>query len=263
MPPGPDQRANSWIECPRSNPGALMRLFCFPPAGSGAMMFRHWPGHLLPDLEVCAVQLPGRENRWREQPFDQLSRLLPPLTAAILPHLGKPFAFFGHSMGALIGFELARHLRSTHDISPRHLFVSSHPAPQIPGSGAPVHLLPDPALLEELRHLGGTPEAILNNSELMQLLLPTLRADLKLCETYVYQSAPPLGCPITAFGGSRDPKVTLAELRAWQSETCGPFALMLYPGGHFFLLDSKVPLLQTVCDMLFVNLGEQPQATGN
>jgi medium-chain acyl-[acyl-carrier-protein] hydrolase len=227
------------------------------------MMFRHWPGHLLPDLEVCSVQLPGRENRRREQPFDQLSSLLPPLTEAILPHLDKPFAFFGHSMGALIGFELARHLRSTHGIAPAHLFVSSHPAPQIPSPTAPVHLSPDPALLEELKHLGGTPEVILSNSELMQLLIPTLRADLKLCETYVYQSAAPLGCPITAFGGSQDPKVTLADLRAWQSETCGPFALVTYPGGHFFLFDSQISLLQTICDMLFVNIGQQSQATGN
>jgi medium-chain acyl-[acyl-carrier-protein] hydrolase len=262
MPANPEQLVSSspspsrrdlWVQYPRPNPGAAMCLFCFPPAGSGAVMFRHWPDRLLPDLEVCSVQLPGRENRRKEQPFCRLSDLMPALTEAILPYLDKPFAFFGHSMGALIAFELARELRSTHGISPAHLFVSSHPAPDLPGSTRSMHKQSDRALLEEMARLGGTPQAILSNYELMQLLLPTLRADLELCETYEYTSAPPLDCPITAFGGSHDTKVTSADLRAWRSQTRGPFALVIYPGGHFFLLDSNVPLLGTICELLDVS----------
>lgn len=248
----PSHLHDPWVQYPRPNGGALMRLFCFPSAGGGAVMYRQWPVHLLPDLEVCSVQLPGRENRRREEPFRQLSHLVPPLAEAILPHLDKPFAFFGHSMGALIAFELARQLSHAYDIFPAHLFVSSHPAPHLPSSATPMHTQSDELLLEEMYRLGGTPQAVLSNQELMQLLLPTVRADLELCETYNYTDTAPLSCPITAFGGSHDTKVTSTELRAWRSHTRGPFAFVLYPGGHFYLLEANFHILQRVRELLEV-----------
>jgi medium-chain acyl-[acyl-carrier-protein] hydrolase len=160
--------------------------------------------------------------------------------------LDKPFIFFGHSMGGLISFELARLLRRDYSLSPVHLFVSGRRAPQIPTPDPRIHTLPEPAFLEELRRLNGTPEAVLENSELMQLLIPTLRADFAVLETYVYAPGPTLDCPITTFGGLHDREVSCDELEAWREQTNAAFSLQMFPGDHFFLHSAQSLLLQSL-----------------
>jgi medium-chain acyl-[acyl-carrier-protein] hydrolase len=166
------------------------------------------------------------------------------------PHLDRPFAFFGHSLGALVAFELSREIRRQHDLLPVHLFVSGCGAPQSLYPHPPIGMLPDTAFLEELRQLNGTPAEVLEHEELMQLLLPTLRADFTARETYAYADEPPLDCPISAFGGMQDGRVERDRLEAWRDQTSGPFSLHTFPGGHFFLHSSQSLLLQTLSHAL-------------
>ncbi len=194
-----------WLAYRRPRPGAEVRLFCFPHAGGGASLFHGWADRLPPAVEVCPVQLPGRETRFGEPPINRLGPLVGALAEALLPHLDRPFAFFGHSLGALIGFELARRLRRERGLEPVHLFASACAAPQRWGCVRPIHALPDAAFRKELRRLRGTAPAVLDNEELMEILLPALRADFALCETYAYGEDDPLSCPVTAVGGLRDP----------------------------------------------------------
>ncbi len=225
----------SWFVNYRPRPRARLRLFCFPYAGGGASIFRAWPNNSPLDLEVCPVQLPGRENRLLEPPFSRLSALIDSLTKVLLPYLDLPFAIFGHSMGALISFELTRELRRQHGLNPAMLFVSAHRAPQVPDAKAPIHHLPETTFLEKLRRLGGASETALENAELMRLMLPTLRADFALCENYHYTSEDPIRCPISAFGGLQDREVSERDLAAWRYQTQSAFMLRMFPGGHLFL----------------------------
>lgn len=232
----------SWVTYPKANNQARLRLFCFHYAGGGAHIFRSWPDGLPGTVEVCAVQLPGRGAQLVQPAFTCMGSLVDALTKVLLPHLNKPFAFFGHSMGALVGFELARQLKREYALEPLQLFVSACFAPQIPDPH-PIHHLPEDEFLEQLRSLNGVPDEVLENSELLQLMLPTLRADCMLTETYTCTSKPSLSCPITVFGGSRDPFFYRDHLEAWHEQTSGPFSLRMVPGDHFFLHTAQTLLL--------------------
>lgn len=223
-----------------------MRLFCFPYAGGGAQLFRDWPDALPATVEVCSLQLPGRGRRLLESPFTDMRPLIQAVGRAMLPHLDKPFAFFGHSMGALVSFEVIRHLRKERGVLPACYFVSGCAAPQISGLHPPVNALPDADFINTLERLNGTPEEMLHNPVLMRLILPALRADFALCETYTYAGEPPLGCPITAFGGSQDPVVRPGHLRAWREQTEKSFSLRMLPGNHFFMHTSQPLLLRLI-----------------
>lgn len=225
---------------------STFRLFCFPYAGGGASIFRTWQDMLPPDITVCPVQLPGRENRLSEPRFTRISLLVRAMAHALRPFLNYPFAFFGHSMGATISFELARQLRRQKAPEPICLFVSAEQAPQLPSLVPPLHQLPDADFIEQLRSLNGTPEAVLQNTELMSIMLPMLRADLAMCETYMYQEEEPLAYPISVFGGQQDGEVSYPSLTAWRDQTCNNFTLRLLPGSHFFIKDSQAPLLQAI-----------------
>lgn len=242
--------SNSWVKCPNPNPDAYLRLFCFPHVGGGASIFRKWSDYLPPYIEVCAIQLPGREDRLKEAPFTHISPLVQTLTQVLRPYLNRPFAFFGHSMGALISFELARQLRAQQEPSPVHLFMSGRRAPQIPGSNPLIHTLPEPEFLAELRHLNGTPKAVLENWELMQMVLPLLRADFSICGTYTYCPEPPLDCSISAFGGLEDSGETCDLLRSWHRQTHSSFSLQMLPGDHFFVYTSQPLLLEMLSHQL-------------
>lgn len=209
-------------------------------------MFRTWPDELPGQVEVYPIQLPGRESRLADPPFTRLQPLVWALAQAIQPYLDMPFVLFGHSLGALISFELARQLRQQHDKSPAHLFVSAYRAPQIPNPDPPIHQLPQAEFVKSLRHLKGTPEAVLQNAELMELFLPILRADFAVHETYVYTSDAPLDCPISAFGGLLDDKTDRHHLAAWHEQTCKAFQLRMFPGDHFFLHSVQKLLLRAV-----------------
>ena len=234
---------DSWIPFRKPRLEARLRLFCFPYAGAGALIFRNWSESLPADVEVCPVQLPGRGTRLTERPFTQLSPLVEALAQGLVPLLDRPFAFFGHSLGALISFELARRVRRRYGLHPVRLFVSAGRAPQIPNRGPPIHVLPEKEFLAELRRLNGTPGELLDHQELMEIMLPILRADFALYETYVYSNEPPLNCPISAFGGLQDRRVNDSDLEAWCAQTSVSFSLRMFPGDHFFLTQ---PLLLRV-----------------
>jgi medium-chain acyl-[acyl-carrier-protein] hydrolase len=239
-----------WIQYWQRRPKARVRLFCFPYAGGGASIFRNWSKHLPAEIEVCPVQLPGRESRLSDAPFSQIYPLVDSLAAALLPYLDVPYALFGHSMGSIISFEFARYLQRIEHQNPLHLFVSGHRAPQLPDPDPPMHHLPEPEFIEELRRLQGTPEEVLRNKELLRLLLPLLRADFSLCEMYLYQQEKPLSCPVTAFGGLQDEDVSRDSLALWREQTRGAFKLRFFMGGHFFLEKEQASLLSVLSQTL-------------
>jgi len=231
---------DSWISFRKPGPKSRLRLFCFPSAGAGALIFRTWSDRLPADVDVCPVQLPGRGARLMERPFTRLSPLVEALAQGLAPLLDMPFAFFGHSLGTLVSFELARRIRKQYGVHPVRLFVSAGHAPQIPYRAPSINTLPDKEFLAELRRLNGTPSELLDHEELMEIMLPILRADFALYETYVYSIEPPLNCPISAFGGLQDRRVSDSDLEAWRAQTSVSFSLQMFPGDHFFL---KQPLL--------------------
>jgi medium-chain acyl-[acyl-carrier-protein] hydrolase len=236
-----------WIESFQPNPQASLRLFCFPYAGGAAALYRLWPRALPSFVEVCAVELPGRGRRFGEPLFKSLDALLPALAEGILPFLDKPFAFFGHSMGGLIAFELTRFLRRKKNLQPERLFISAYGAPQNSSLRQNlVHRLSDDEFLKELKRLKGTPREVLEHAELIQLFLPTIRADLELLETYVYIEAFSLEIPIFAFGGLEDPEVSREALDAWRHQTRSSFSLQMLPGDHFFLNTMREELLGVI-----------------
>ncbi len=235
-----------WIAGPRPNPRARLRLFCFPYAGGSALMFRTWSDALPADVEVCPVQLPGRSPRLMERPFTEVSSLSRVLAEALASLLDKPFAIFGHSLGALVGFELARQLRKQHDVNPVRLFVSAGCAPQVPRRRSPIHTLPAKEFLTEVRRLKGIPTEVLEHEELMEVILPLLQADFALYENYVYSIEPPLNCPISAFGGLRDDTVNQSDLEAWRDQTTASFSLRMLQGDHLFLNTTQPLLVQMI-----------------
>ncbi len=237
----------AWVRCPRPSDQATARLFCLPFGGGGAAIFREWPRDLWPDIEVWHVQLPGREARHREPPLTRMDAIVEPLADAMLPFLDRPYAIFGHSMGGLIGFELARLLRRLGAPDPVHLFVSARRAPHVADPHPPLHALPEPDLVGQLtRRYNGMPRAVLESAELMRLFVPIIRADLTMTETYVYTPEEPLACPISAFGGLDDGAVPRDDLAAWGDQSCGSFTLRMLPGGHFFLQTLRLRLLSAI-----------------
>jgi medium-chain acyl-[acyl-carrier-protein] hydrolase len=198
----------------------------------------------LPEVEVCAVQLPGRDRRLREPPYTNVTDLVEAAAEALVPLMQKPFALFGHSMGALISFELARFLRRHSHPLPSWLFVSGRRAPHIPDESPSLFDLPEAELIEELKKLNGTPKEVLENPELMQLVLPLLRADFSLCRTHEYLDEPPLDCPITALGGVDDQEVLPENVEAWRQHTKGSFYFRMLPGDHFFIHTSRESILR-------------------
>ena len=181
----------------------------------------------------------------QEPPYTEMDQLVRVAGQALAPHLDKPFALFGHSMGALIAFELARHLRREYGTQPVHLFVSGRCSPQTMSEPFDLQLF-DFEFPEILRRNNGTPEEVLENPELMELVLPVLRADVALCKSYVYTPEPPFSFPITAFGGLDDHGVPRSYLEGWREHTTGPFVLRMFPGDHFFLNSSRLPLLEAI-----------------
>ena len=229
--------------CRRPVKDAPLRLFCFPYAGGGLTAFRTWLDYLPHNVEVQVLEMPGREAQLRLPSFVRVEPLIRAIADAMKDYIDRPFAFFGHSMGALVSFELSRLLRREEAILPRALFVSGRRPPQLPIE-PPTYNLPDEEFIAELREMGGTPEEVLRHPELLTLLLPTLRSDFELCQTYSYAEEPPFNFPITAFGGLNDKFVPREEMEQWREQTTGSFQLRMFPGDHFFLHSSQALLLQ-------------------
>ena len=235
-------KASPWLLRFAPRPAARLRLFCFSYAGAGGAMYRTWLDALPPSIELCAVQLPGRENRFREPAFTSMQRLVEAMVPALSPALDLPFAFFGHSMGALVAFELARALHALPHVAPlTHLLVSGRKAPHLPEDDAPMRGLADDAFIAEIgRRYGGIPDEVLRERDLLDLLLPGLRADMTAIETHTHLAGPQLRCPIDAYGGDADPRATAGQLAAWRDHTLAGGRVRTFPGGHFYLNDAAV-----------------------
>jgi surfactin synthase thioesterase subunit len=239
-----------WVFRPRPRRDALVRLFCFPYAGAGASVFNGWPAELPGYVDACMIQPPGRENRLSEAPIRRVAMLASEIATALGPFLDVPFAFFGHSFGALVAFETARRLRQNGSPFPLHLFASGFRAPHVAPRARPIHNLPASELLDELRAFKGTPTAVFEDRELTDLLLPAIRADFEAFERYCYMPERPLECPITAMGGNRDELVSRQELAGWRSHTDSAFSTRWFEGDHFYLHPNRASLIGAVRDEL-------------
>jgi medium-chain acyl-[acyl-carrier-protein] hydrolase len=238
--------ANPWLQRFTPRPAARARLYCFHHAGVGAAVYRPWLAGLPAELELVAVQLPGRANRLDEPPVDRLGALVDALLPALRAEFdGKPFAFFGHSMGAVLAAELARALRDAGAPGPQQLIVSGRRPPHWPSSEPALHRLADDAFVAEIqRRYGGIPAELLQHADVMALLLPSLRADIAALETHQPPAGrAPLDCALSVFGGSDDPLTPREHLDGWRGETRGPFRVRVFPGDHFYLSGRRDALL--------------------
>lgn len=235
----------------KRNPYASIRLFCFPYAGGSATAFARWASLLPQGIEVCPVQYPGRENRMAEPPLTDVGEMARLAAAALAPYFDMPFAFFGHSLGALVAYEMARELQRAGGARPRHLIASAHRAPQVPSRREPTWQLGDADFKRRLQELNGTPKEVFEHEELLELVLPLLRADFQLAETYTHQPGrAPLDCPVTVFGGTSDSDITEDDLNAWAEVTRGGFRLKMFEGDHFFIHTRADGLLREVSQIL-------------
>jgi surfactin synthase thioesterase subunit len=241
-----DRRAGGWIVGPPRPHAPAVRLFCLPYVGGAASVYEPWRGAVGDDVEVCPVEPPGHQTRLREPAIGRLDVLVDALASAITDELDVPYALFGHSLGSLVAFELARELRRRGADEPRALFVSGGPAPRLPRVHPPVHAASEAEVIARLRALGGLPDEVLAEPELLRLFLPMIRADFAVFETYEYRSGSPLSCPVVAFTGSEDTDVPFARVEPWSVESTGRFEHHVLPGGHFFVHTARTALLNLV-----------------
>lgn len=217
------------------NPNAPFRLFCFPYAGAGASAYNQWSRELSNVFEVFSIQLPGRENRIMEKPHTSMEELIACLAEDFHPYMDERTVFFGHSMGALIAFELTRYISNHYDKKPLHLFLSGTRHPDEQSFTRTIHDLPREEFIEELKRRNGTPEEFFENTELIDLILPYVRADFQICETYNYEVAQPINVPISSLSGDSDPFINKQFLEKWREETTSNFESVLFKGDHFYL----------------------------
>lgn len=229
---------------PRSNPSAKTQLFCFPYAGGNASLMQNIVGSTSPEFDLWFVEYSGRGRRMREPLLSSMEAMVADLLPSITSAIDRPFAFFGHSLGSLVAFEILKTLPHPSSSS-RALLISASRSP-FSASRSPsdefdrphFHDLPTPDLVEEIRKLGGLPEELLSDPQVIDFTLPVLRADLKVREFYVCETVAPLDIPIIAYGADQDPDVTATDISRWQAHTTKEFSFRRFSGGHFYLIDS-------------------------
>jgi medium-chain acyl-[acyl-carrier-protein] hydrolase len=251
--------ASRWFESLSAAEAPLLRLFCFPYAGGDAQSFRGWQRHLAPEVDVCLAHLPGRGRRLGAPCFTRLQQLVEAIADVIGPKLEAPFAFYGHSMGALISFELARELRRRNAGSPLHLFLSGRQAPGMRRIGPRMFDLPEKEFIAELHKLNGTPMELFDDPQIKDLFIPLLRADFEMVDTYECSPEPPLGCPITVYGGSQDERVPVDCLKPWEMQTTAQCKVRILPGDHFFIQKQSAQFINVLRRDLLGALPEKTQ----
>ncbi|MFF8791066.1 thioesterase II family protein [Streptomyces sp. NPDC015125] len=240
--------ADDGLWCRRFHPApdAGRRLVCFPHAGGSASFYHPVSAAFSPDVDVVAVQYPGRQDRRQEETIDDIGLLADRIAQALGAWADRPLTFFGHSMGALVAFEVARRLERAGD-GPVWLFASGRRAPSAYRDEA-VHRRDDDGIVAELRVLSGTDSRVLEDDEMLRMVLPALRSDYKAVETYRSEPGAVVRCPVTALVGDQDPKTSVAEARAWDGHTNGDFDLRVFPGGHFYLADRQAEVMNVLRD---------------
>ncbi|WP_225829133.1 thioesterase II family protein [Streptomyces naphthomycinicus] len=242
--------ADAWLNRYRPVRAPRLRLVCFPHAGGAAGVFRRWTEELPPDVELVAVQYPGRQERFDEPCVEDMTTLADRITDALTSVLDRPVALFGHSMGAAVAYEVTRRLEARRLARPVHLFVSGAVSPLEPRQRRDLHLRDDDGMVEGLTELGGMDEAVLADAELLRLVLPCVRADLRLIETYRPAHLPSLATPVTAYTGTADAHVPREGAAAWRDLTSAEFNLRVFPGGHFYLIGQEPEVVGDVCTRL-------------
>ena len=246
-----DPNLSKWFVIPRRNPNALIRLFCLPYAGGNASTFTNWSKDLLADAELVAVQPPGRANRIWDPPHTTMQDLIADLYPAIRGLVDKPYILLGHSLGSRVAFELARELRRRRHRLPAHFIASGSRAPHLPMHDKMIHKLPREEFIAALRDLNGTPETVLQNDELMELSLPSLRADFKLSETYSPADEPPLDSTLSVFSGENDQAISQSDLIAWRRHFVHGGTITFFPSDHFFIDKVRDLVLAQLRGLLF------------
>jgi surfactin synthase thioesterase subunit len=225
------------------------RLYCFSYAGGSASAYMPWQSEIDPSIEICGVQLPGREGRMAELPWTSMAAIVKAVADAISVQDPMPFALFGHSLGGFMAFEVARELRRMRASAPAHLFVSGCVAPQCMKPSR-LHELSDADLIAALREYNGTPEEILANRPLMDFLLPTIRADSALFAGYRFEAGAPLDIPMSIFAGQADPRVPVASASAWRVHAAGEVDLCVFEGDHFFIRSDSAAVVKRIGETL-------------
>ena len=238
-----------WLRYYRPRPRARYRLVCFPYASGNATFYRGWAVRAPLHVEVVAVQYPGRLDRIGEPCVPDMDAMVEQILPALEPLLDQPYALFGHSMGAAVAYEVAYRLEHRYGRPPVRLFLSGRPAPRHHRTGDK-HLGPDEVLWRELGRLGGTTDAVLAHPELRATLMPVLRADYRLIETYRPTTGLPLRVPVTALAGDADPEAQVPDVADWIHYTRGAFELHVFPGNHFFLVPRQGEVLDRVVGSL-------------
>ncbi|MEU5698704.1 thioesterase II family protein [Streptomyces aurantiacus] len=252
-----------WLRRFRPRPEAKVRLVCFPHAGGSATYYHALAQSpaLMPTAEVLAVQYPGRQDRRKEQLMDSVPELADRITASLTPYDDRPLALFGHSMGAVLAFEVAQRLRERSENQPHWLFVSGRRAPSRFRRGT-VHLLGDAELVDELRRVGGTDPRFLDDEELLAEIIPVVRNDYRATEEYRWSPSSPLRCPVTALAGDRDTQAPPDDVAAWRQHTDGPFDLKVFSGGHFYLDAHRQGVTDVVSEALARIAGRREPVRG-
>lgn len=246
---------NPWISPVAGSENAKIRLFCLPYAGGSSQIYRGWQSRFPDEIEVCAVNLPGRGSRLAETPFTDMPSVARAVKDGLLPFFDRPFAFLGHSMGGILSFEITRLLRRLGLPLPVKLFISACGAPHVPSPERRASAQPEPELIEELRRLNGTPPEILDNHKLLNILLPVIKADFSVCRTYVYTAEPPLDIPIIVLRGADDNDVSEESAVAWKEQTTNDFLYSTLPGDHFFCHTETDKIIEIIARELFYYTG--------
>ncbi|MFI0465777.1 MULTISPECIES: thioesterase II family protein [Saccharopolyspora] len=251
-----------WIRCFDAESGGATRLICFPHAGGSASFFRPLSMRLAPEVDVLAIQYPGRQDRYREPVITEIGELADRIATELAALPGPPPVYLGHSMGAVLAFEVAQRLEARDRNGPRALLLSGRRAPSKKYVERNVHLKPDDDVIAELKLLSGTSPDLLGDDEMLRLVLPAIRGDFQAVETYLADPESVVGCPITALVGDADPLTTVDEARAWGRHTSAAFEAKVFAGGHFYLAERQPEVIEEIRKQLR-HLSAPADASGN
>jgi surfactin synthase thioesterase subunit len=250
-----EQSKDKWFVKYRSEHSTALRLICLPYAGGSISTYANWINEVPEGVEIIAVQPPGRGVRFIEPPFDSMHALVESLFSALTPILTEPYVVFGHSLGSWVSYELLKKIQKNNLTLPVHFFASGARAPHIEKKKENIHALPDEQFKERLKKLNGTPQSIIENHELMDFLMPVLRADFKIANDYC-AAFDEVGCSVTVIGGNNDTEISIEELHAWKTLFTEPTEIEIVEGDHFFVDNNVQQTLSIVNSKLSVLLNQ-------